>query len=237
MATTIRKTAKYYRDELAKRHTTNDFETLIKEVCTKFGKDKEISLWKRVEFNWNHRVEGFRVSSTNGRVLVKVYWQGDSTDGDDYVYLTDVLRKGIDVIPAEHEWLGDRTYCRHSDIRVERDEVESLIGELAKWLSPKEIKERKIAEQRSQFRISLNPKMNEFYKRGNHSGWHRDEYNDNGCSAVRELLDKELDKLMTLTMEEVHSIMEKVFRQNCKSNSFFKMNWNGVREVPYDLAH
>ena len=236
MATTIRKTAKFYREELAKSHTSNDFENLIKEVCTKFGgKDKSICLWKRVEFNWNHRVEGFRLGK-GGRVLVKVYWQGDSTDGDDYVYLTDVLRNGIDVIKAEHHWDGYRTYEVHSDIRVRREEVESLIKELAKWLSASEIKERKLAEQRSQFRISLNPKMNEFYKRGSHGWMRRDESNDNGCNAVRELLDKEIDKLMKLTMEEVHNIMEKVFRQNCKSDTFFKKNWNGDREVPYDLS-
>lgn len=237
MATTIRKTAKYYREELTKSHNISTLENLIKEVCTKFGgKDKSISLWNRVEFNWNHRVEGFSLGKS-GRVLVKVYWQGDSTDGDDYVYLTDVLRNGTEVIPAEHEWLGDRTYCRHSDIRVKREEVDDLVEELAKWLSPKEIKERKIAKQRSQFRISLNPKMNEFYKRGSHGWMRRDESNDNGCNAVRELLDKELDKLMKLPMEEVHNIMESVFRQNCKSDTFFKKNWNGDREVPYDLAH
>lgn len=236
MATT-RKTAKYYREELAKAKNYTTLETLINEICTKFGgKDKSISLWKRVEFNWNHRVEGFRVAK-NGKVLVKVYWQGDSTDGDDYVYLSDVLRKGIEVIRAEHFYECGRTYERHSDIRVEREEVENLIVELYKWLTPSEIKERKLAEQRSQFRISLNPKMNEFYKRGGHGFFSRDESNDNGCGAVRELLDKELDKLMKLTMEEVHNIMEKVFRQNCRSNSFFNMNWNGVRQKPYDLSY
>lgn len=236
MATT-RKTAKYYREELTRPHSVIDTENLIKEVCTKFGgKDKSISLMNRVDFNWNHRVEGFSIGKS-GRVLVRVYWQGDSTDGDDFVYLTDVLRKGVDVIPADHYFECGRTYCKHSDIRVEKYEVESLVAELVNWLSPAEVKARKLAEQRRQFRISLNPKMNEFYKRGSHGWMRRDESNDNGCNAVRELLDKELDKLMKLTMEDVHNIMEKVFRQNCKSNSFFKMNWNGDREVPYDLSH
>lgn len=236
MATTIRKTAKFYREELVKSHTSNNFETLIKEVCTKFGgKGKSICLWKRVEFNWNHRVEGFLLDK-DGRVMVEVYWQGDSTDGNDYVYLTDVLRNGIYVIKAEHHWDGYRTREVHSDIRVEREEVESLIKELAKWLSASEIKERKLAEQRKQFRISLNPKINEFYKRGNYGFFSRDENHNNGCNAVRELLDKEIDKLMKLTIEEVHNIMEKVYKQNCKSDAFFKRSSSGKREVPYDLS-
>lgn len=227
---------KFYREELAKSQNNTMLETLIKEVLEKWGgKYNEITP-KRVEYNWNHRVVSFSLGK-GGRVLVKVYWQGDSTDGDDFVYLADVLRKGEDVIRAVHHFDCGRTYEVHSDICVEREEVLNLVKSLVGWLSPNEVKARKLAEQRSQFRISLNPKMNEFYKRGGHGFFSRDESNDNGYNAVRELLDKEIDKLMKLTMEEVHSIMEKVFRQNCKSNSFFKMNWNGDREVPYDLSY
>ena len=231
-----RKTMKFYREELAKSQNNTMLETLIKEVLEKWGgKYTEITP-KRVEYNWNHRVESFLLGK-NGKVLIKVYWQGDSTDGDDFVYLADVLRKGEDVIRAVHHFDCGRTYEVHSDICVEREEVLNLVKSLVGWLSPNEVKARKLAEQRSQFRISLNPKMNEFYKRGSHGWMRRDESNDNGCNAVRELLDKEIDKLMKLTMEEVHKIMETVFRQNCKSNSFFKMNWNGDREVPYNLSY
>ena len=240
MATTIRKTAKYYREQLAKRQTSTDFENLIKEVCTKFGgKEKEISLRNRVEFNWNHRVEGFRVSSTNGRILVKVYWQGDSTDGDDYVYMTDVLRKGIDVIPAEHEWLGDRTYCRHSDIRVEKEEIDSLIAELAKWLSPSEIKERKIRAELSLIEREISSKLgNEYYNRYASKGWGcKNEEYYNGRRAVNEWVEKVGKDLLKMDKDTIFKVVDTIFHKNYKTDYYFGKNWNGDRTKPYDLAY
>ena len=239
MATTIRKTAKYYREELAKRQTPTDFENLIKEVCTKFGgKNKSISLRNRVEFNWDHRVEGF-ILTKGGRVLVNVYWQGDSTDGDDYVYLTDVLRKGTDVIPAEHEWLGDRTYCRHSDIRVEREEVNSLIAELAKWLSPAEVKARKIANQIYTIKYEVSQKLgNEYYNRYARKGFGcKNEEYYNGRRAVNEWLDKAEKDLLKTDMETIFKVVDTIFHKNYKTDSYFGKNWNGDRTKPYDLAY
>ena len=239
MATTIRKTAKFYREELVKRQTSTDFETLIKEVCTKFGgKEKEISLWKRVEFNWNHRVEGFRVSSTNGRVLVKVYWQGDSTDGDDYVYLTDVLRRGIDVIPAKHYFDCGRTYEVHSDIRVEKEEIDSLIAELAKWLSPAEVKARKIADQIYTIKCEVTKKLgNEYYNQYASKGWGcKNEEYYNGRRAVTEWLDNAGKDLLKMDMETIFKVVDTIFHKNYKSDYYFGKNWNGDRTKPYDLS-
>ena len=97
---TTRKTAKYYREELMKNHNLSTLTTLIKEVVTKYGKDNQISL-KNDDFNWNHQVTGFSVSS-KGIVYVNVYWQGDSTDGDTCVSLSDVYNRGKVTIQAEH---------------------------------------------------------------------------------------------------------------------------------------
>jgi hypothetical protein len=236
MATTIRKTAKFYREELIKKHTTSDLETLIKEICTKFGgKDKSISLWNRVEFNWNHRVEGFRVAK-NGQVLVKVYWQGDSTDGDDYVYFTDVLRKGTDVIRAVHHWLGDRTYEVHSDIRVEREEVESLVGELAKWLSPSEIKERKINNLIYEMERGLSPLKNDLYNTY-YDRWNSELYY-NGIYAIDSLIKQKGKDLIKLPMEQVKEIARKVFLQNKKSDSLIpKESDHSWAKKIYDISY
>lgn len=236
MATTIRKTAKYYRESLVKSQNSTTLESLIKEICTKFGgKDKSISLHQRVEFNWNHRVEGFRIAK-NGRVLVKVYWQGDSTDGDDYVYLTDVLRKGTDVIRAQHEWLGDRTYCRHGDIRVEKYEVESLVKELAKWLSPNEIKERKIRDMIYEMEKSLIPLKNDLYKRFYNK--YNSECYYNGIYAIDSLIKQKGKELIKLPIERVKEIAEQVFMQNKKADSLIPKDseYSWAKKV-YDIAY
>ena len=237
---TTRKTAKYYREQLTKTHSATELENLISEICTKFGgKDKDISLWKRVEFNWNHRVEGFKVASTNGKILVKVYWQGDSTDGDDYVYLNDVLRKGTDVIKAEHHWDGYRTYEVHSDIRVEREEIDSLIAELAKWLSPEEIKARKISAQLYEISKEIESKLgNEYYTKYASRGWgSKNEEYYNGCRAVRELIKVWGKDVLKMAKEDIFKAVDKVFHTNYKTDYYFGKNWNGDRTKPYDLSY
>lgn len=236
MATT-RKTAKYYREELVKTQNYTTLENLIKEVISKFGnKYKEINLHNMVEFNWNHRVEGFSIAS-NGRVLVKVYWQGDSTDGDDFVYFTDVLRKGTEVIRAQHEWLGDRTYCKHGDIRVEKDEVMSLVAELSKWLSPTEIKARKISAEISAIKNEISSKMGNDYYRQYASRWGKNEKYYNGRSAVNELI-KQLGKdILKIEKEKLFEIIDKVFLSNYKDDYYFEKDWNGVNQKAYNLSY
>ena len=228
----------YYRESLVRPSiTVTDLEKLINEILSKYGgKGKEIYLGRRVDFNWNHRVDGFRTSSKNGRVLVKVYWQGDSTDGDDYVYLTDVLRNGTDVIRAEHHWLGDRTYEVHSDIRVEKYEVESLVKELAKWLSPSEVKERKIAAELIEVEMKIDNKLSDLYTRYA-SKWGRNEEYYNGSRAVREWVQKTNKELLKMNLEDVLKIVETIFLKNKRSDSYFGTNWNGDRTKPYDLTY
>jgi hypothetical protein len=239
MATT-RKTAKYYREQLVHTHNPSDLEKLIGEICTKFGgKYKTINLWKRVEFNWNHRVEEFRVFGNDGRVSVKVYWQGDSTDGDDYVYLNDVLRKGTHTIKAEHFWDGYRTCEVHSDIRVEREEVESLIKELAKWLSPEEIKERKISAQISEIHKEIDSKLgNDYYRRYASKGWgSKNEEYYNGFRAVKQLIKGWGKEILKMSKEDIFKAVDKVFHANYKTDYYFGKNWNGDLTKPYDLSY
>lgn len=238
MATT-RKTAKYYREELVRPHSVTDLENLIKEVCTKFGgKDNSISLWNRVEYNWNHRVEGFDIAK-NGRVLVKVYWQGDSTDGTDYVYLTDVLRKGIEVIRAEHHFDCGRTYEVHGDIRVEKYEVVSLVSELAKWLSADEIKKRKISAMLFEKEQVVNRKLGNDYYNEYACGWgaNKEGYY-NGCAAVRQLVKELGEKLLKMEDAEILRVVDVVFKKNNKNDYYFgkKSMWDS-KTKPYDITY
>lgn len=134
----IRKTAKYYREALK----NNPSEELLKEIVIKYGEGRDIYL-ADVEFNWNHCIKGLCFAKGN-RLCFRVYWQGDSTDGDVYVLVSDV-RRGRAFVPAEHEVFDNRTYERHGDINVIREEYDSAIKALIDYLSPAAIKERKAA--------------------------------------------------------------------------------------------
>lgn len=143
MDTTQRKTKKYYRELIAKQMLYTPVG-VIGEVVTKYApKNKyhtEVYLNKDIaEFQWNHRLEYIGVNKKSGRVYLDIYWQGDSTDGNESVVLTDVInaiRSGrYYVIPAEHEFIGDRTYCRHGDIRISKEEVENAYKALISYLT------------------------------------------------------------------------------------------------------
>ena len=139
---TQRKTKKFYRELIAKQMLNTPIDT-IKEVVKKYAPEDKwwtrIYLAEHTKFNWNHKIERIGVNK-QGVVYFSIYWQGDSTDGNDAADLTKVInavRYGRDyVIPAEHEFLGDRTYCRHSDLRISKAEVEDAYKALIAYLTP-----------------------------------------------------------------------------------------------------
>lgn len=137
----MRKTNKYFRTELRKGFAEG--EAVIADVL----KRHFVSKWyTRVnienEFNWNHCVKGFGLTST-GKVYVDIYWQGDSTDGNKTIPLDDFKYKSEVVIPEESFFDGYRTRYTHSDIRVEKSEIISAFKKVAEYLEPAAVKARK----------------------------------------------------------------------------------------------
>lgn len=139
-----RKTKKFYRELIAKQMLNTPID-IIKEVVKKYAPEDKwwtrIYLAKNTKFNWNHKIERIGVSENGkGVVYFSIYWQGDSTDGNDTADLTKVInavRYGREyVIPAEHEFIGNRTYCRHSDLRISKEEVEDAYKALVAYLTP-----------------------------------------------------------------------------------------------------
>lgn len=232
---TTRKTAKYYREELVKPQSTNTLNTLIKEIVKKFGSDNSIRI-SGTEFNWNHRVTGFTVGK-NGILYVEVYWQGDSTDGDDYVSFSEVYGRGKSVIRAESYWDGYRTRYTHGDINVEKYEVEQLIKLLAEWLSPSAIKARKISAELSKVKREIDNKLgNEYFTKYAHRGCRNEEYY-NGRGGVNEWVKTQGVELLKMTIEDIFAMVDKVFQANYKSDRFFGKTdmWSG-RTKPYIIS-
>lgn len=232
---TTRKTAKYYRDILNSGYLWKAIEVLP-EIIKKFGRKRwssskgndELSLRHYTEFEWNHRIDGFFITK-KGVVCADIYWQGDSTDGNDSVEVSR-LANGY-VIRGEYEWIGDRTYCRHSDIRISREELENAIKALATYLSPEEIKARKEANRKA----DLSSKVFDYIdtKKKGLERWEMENF-WNGRIAVQKVLENN-PELLNKTFEELKPIVEKVYANNEKSDYSLRGGWyNG--EIKYNLT-
>ena len=155
MTNAPKKTAKYYRDILNSGNISKAL-SVLGEVIKKYGSKRWsdyskandiINVREYTEFNWNHQIEGFFIGK-NGEVLVDIYWQGDSTDGNTSEYASSLMYGKV--IPAEHEFDGYRTYYKHGDLRISREEFADALKAVGKYLAPEEIKARKIARERDE---------------------------------------------------------------------------------------
>lgn len=234
MATT-KKTAKFYRESIARENNVSTLNTLIKDVLTKYGKDNEIRL-DGTKCNWNHWVNGFAISP-KGELLVSIYWQGDSTDGSDYAPFNEILNRGKYVIRAKSYWDGYRTRYYHSDINVEKYEVTELIKLLVEWLSPNAIKERKINATISKLKKEVLDKIeNEYFKKYSRKFGSNEEYY-NGKGAVIELLINNAKEFIKIDFDAVMEIVDKVFRNNYKTDRCFVGGGFMKAREPYNLSY
>ena len=243
MSNEPRKTAKYYRDLLTSGNVYNAVKVLP-EIIKKFGYKRwekhskgndTLNLRKYTEFEWNHRIEGFFLNE-KGRVCVDIYWQGDSTDGNDSLYVDECINGSV--IRGEYEWLGDRTYCRHGDLRITAEEFRNAIKALAQYLSPEEIKARKEADRKADLQKQVYDLIAEDAPKDKRGGWGRDEGWElywNGRYGVQKLLEQNPD-LLNLTFEELKPIVLLVYKNNHKTDYSLRGGWyNG--EKKYNLAY
>ena len=218
---TIRKTAKYYRDFISGYDIWNCI-AVLPEIIRRFGSKRwygskqndYLNVKQYTEFEWNHQIVGFGISSqkeSRGRVYVEIYWQGDSTDGDTSEWANDLV--GGKTIPAVHEWLGDRTYTEHEDLRISRQEFADAVRAIAKYLAPEDIKARKIAAER----LDKSQKVFEFIdaKKKDLDRWEMKGF-WNGRIAVQRFLEKDKN-LLDRPFEELKAVVDKVWNDNNKN--------------------
>ena len=228
--TITKKTAKYYRDIFNGGNISLAI-SVLPEVIKKFGSKRwasskgndRLCLKKFTEFEWNHQIEGFFITD-NGGVCADIYWQGDSTDGSDSEYV-DTLRWGK-TIPAKHEWLGDRTYYTHSDIRISREEFENAIRAVGKFLAPDEVKARKVAKARGDNSDKVFSHIDK--KREGLDRWEMNRF-WNGRYAVQKLLEND-KSLLDKPFEELQPIVDKVFKKNNREFGYYE-------KKEYDLTY
>ena len=236
MEKTTRKTAKYYR-EILTNGTISQAVAVIPEIIKKFGRKRWstskhndiIYLKGYTEFEWNHQIVGFFITD-KGQLCADIYWQGDSTDGNCSEYASSLMYGKT--IPAEHEWLGDRTYYKHSDLRITAEEFKNAVKCIAKYLSPEEIKKRKIADARAETSTKVFNYIDA--KKKDLDRWEMENF-WNGRIAVQKVLENN-PELLDKPFEELKPIVEKVYSNNEKSDYSLRGGWYSG-EKKYNLAY
>lgn len=232
-----RKTPKYYRDILNGNDTRKAL-SVLPEIIERFGhkrwadyskRNDTLSVRKYTEFEWNHRIEGFFISD-RGELCVDIYWQGDSTDGNDSVSATSCLNGKV--IPAEHEFIGGRTYYRHGDLRISREEFEEAVKAVAKYLDPEEMEIRERAKRRAELSKRVFDLICE--KGKSLETWEREKY-WNGRTAVQKVLERN-PELLDKTFEELKPIVEKVYDNNERTDYYLRGSYYSG-EKKYNLAY
>lgn len=135
--------------------------SILPSIIDKYGTDNQIRV--NPGLGWNSEIQGFSLDSKDkGKVYVDVYWQGDSTDGNETVALKDIYNKvkvGKDyVIPSDSFFDGNRTREVHSDIHIDKDDIYKAIKDLTKVLD-------KVIEEEKQKQIKNSPEQKEKERR------------------------------------------------------------------------
>ena len=238
-----RKTAKYYREILGGNDIYKSL-SVIPEIIKKFGfVDKyrsEINFGREVvskNFNWNHSIEGFDLAK-DGTLYAKVYWQGDSTDGTEYVVARYLI--GGYTINANWDNVGGSwgMECRHSPLNVEDEEIRKAVKEIIPLLSADLIKARKQWQENEPYVMPLYGRINKVLADYSISMWAPDDVKQkrhNGEDAVRSLLIPNAKKYMLMGERECRDIIEQIFEQNYKLNKDIPTDKEG--EKIYNLSY
>ena len=129
---TVRKTKKYFREEM-KASMSKAFK-VISEVCKRYGTQNKISPRKSsYKIYTENRVEGWSKDTTwwitgfyldsNKKIYVMVYWQGDSTDGDEYIEFKGDLYDSISLPPTQPINMGTYWAVARNGINIYPNDI------------------------------------------------------------------------------------------------------------------
>lgn len=136
-----RLTKNFFKEEIKKGPRTA--YPLLYTILKRYGEGKKVSPRKAYYRLWldnDDRVEGYNRDtswwingfelSTNGKVYIMVYWQGDSTDGDEYIELPKNVFDCAFLPPMKPVNMGSYYYSARQGINIEPHEIYEAIKNL-----------------------------------------------------------------------------------------------------------
>ena len=197
--------------ELKKRlrsGTADAFSAIKDAIRVIGGKDKCITLHNRNNYNWNHVLCGFYLNDKD-EVCVRIYWQGDSTDGykcESLYPLASASRSKSDYFIAS-EWDGH--YERHGKLRIDPFELREACLLIADDLNDGV---RSRMENRART-VALDEIQDSRYSQV----WYWQDSREmywNGKLAVYAFLSSDPEKYMAMPQNDLRKIIREVYEIN-----------------------
>jgi hypothetical protein len=130
----MRATKNYYREEVKKSKLAA--YNCLPDIIKKYGIRTKISPRKsyyRIYLNNDDYVEGYNRGTSwwirgfeldsKGTIYIMVYWQGDSTDGDEYIKMPPNLYTNAYLEPPQPVNMGSYYYVARQGISISPNEI------------------------------------------------------------------------------------------------------------------
>lgn len=130
----MRATKNYYREEIKKSKLAA--YNCLPDIIKKYGIRTKISPRKsyyRIYLNKDDYVEGYNRDTSwwirgfeldsKGTIYIMVYWQGDSTDGDEYIKMPNNLYTNAYLEPTQPVNMGSYYYVARQGISISPNEI------------------------------------------------------------------------------------------------------------------
>ena len=136
-----RLTKKFFREEIAK--SRKSAYSLLPTILKRYGTETKISPRKAHYKLWldnDNQIDGYNRDTSwsivgfklvaSGKVYIMVYWQGESTDGDEFIEVPNDIYKSAYLEPTKPVNMGSYYYTARQGIIVRPEEIYEAIKNL-----------------------------------------------------------------------------------------------------------
>ena len=183
--------------------------TVIEDVL-KLQADRFISLRNRDNYNWNHTIQSLELIAP-GKVSVRIYWQGDLTDGAYSFDLKEIAAASMSRYDYKIKASWDGHYERHGLLRIDPFELREAFLLIADDLDDGPLQEiEKRAREVELDDIKQSRYSNVWYFQDNREAYW------NGALGVYEHLGKSPQTYMAMSDDELRKVISEVYAANEK---------------------
>lgn len=134
-------TKKFFREEITKSRKTA--YSLLPTILKRYGTKTKVSPRKAYYKLWldnDNQIDGYNRDTswsivgfelgTSGKVYIMVYWQGESTDGDEFIEVPNDIYKSAYLEPTKPVNMGSYYYTARQGIIVRPEDIYEAIKNL-----------------------------------------------------------------------------------------------------------